>query len=267
MRKQSEIKKWYLIGIGCTILFLCLVIGVCTYFYTENKKLEESQKKEEAIKKENQEKERLYLTYIGLENIPFLKEEINFVQEYEKFIKEELKLPKVSISVFFSNYEQLSENVFLLYSQINDTKSTVLQTVVNVSHHEYEFEKSSKKIENIEELGGVMPGGEVALSSKYEDKQKDKEYATVKYDLTVEKEQQGHVNFTDEIKNVLTDVMQQYAYEKYKETDVEVTEIKLTEAYESEEYEIYVFTMDDLIKSNVAVYCDENGKILFTMEI
>lgn len=134
MRKQSEIKKWYLIGIGCTILFLCLVIGVCTYFYTENKKLEESQKKEEAIKKENQEKERLYLTYIGLENIPFLKEEINFVQEYEKFIKEELKLPKVSISVFFSNYEQLSENVFLLYSQINDTKSTVLQTVVNVSH-------------------------------------------------------------------------------------------------------------------------------------
>ena len=111
-----------------------------------------------------------------------------------------------------------------------------------------------------------MPGGETSLSSKYEDKKKEEEYATVKFDLTVEK-QQENVNFTGDMKNVLTDVIQRYAVEKYKETDVKVTEIKLTDAYISEEYQIYVFTLEDLIKSNVAVYCDKNGKILFTMEI
>ena len=266
MRKKSTIKKWYLIGISSVILFFCIVIGVCAYFYTENKKLELQQQQEKQIEKEKQKNDRLYLTYISIENIPFLADEINFVQEYEKYIKEELKLPKVSISIFFSNYEQLSQNVYLLYSQINDTNSTVLQTVVNVSHHEYEFDKCSKKFENIEELGGVVPGGETSLSSKYEDKKKEEEYATVKFDLTVEK-QQENVNFTGDMKNVLTDVIQRYAVEKYKETDVKVTEIKLTDAYISEEYQIYVFTLEDLIKSNVAVYCDKNGKILFTMEI
>ena len=133
---KRQIKKRYLIGISSVILFFCIVIGVCAYFYTENKKLELQQQQEKQIEKEKQKNDRLYLTYIGIENIPFLADETKFVQEYEKYIKEELKLPKVSISIFFSNYEQLSKNVYLLYSQINDTNSTVLQTVVNVSHHE-----------------------------------------------------------------------------------------------------------------------------------
>lgn len=95
MRKKSTIKKWYLIGISSVILFFCIVIGVCAYFYTENKKLELQQQQEKQIEKEKQKNDRLYLTYIGIENIPFLADETKFVQEYEKYIKEELKLPKV----------------------------------------------------------------------------------------------------------------------------------------------------------------------------
>lgn len=258
MRKNNKIPSIYLLGSSFVFLFAIVVIGVCVFFY---------QKGEKEISKDTtlntnhltqQEEKRLNLNYIGLENIPFLKikQEI-FMEKYESYISDELNLPKVTTSIFFSNFKQMSNNTYVVYSQIDDTKSTILQTIVNIKEYTYDFSKCEQKIEDIEELGGVLPGGNETLADKYKTKAVEIQYAQVQW---------GDETIEEEAKKNLQNTMQRYAYEKYKNTDIQVTLIKFRRLRKENEYTIYEFQMDDLTATTVAVYW-KNNDLCFTMEV
>lgn len=199
------------------------------------------------------------MEYIGLENIPFLQKEKDFVKEYEKYIKKNLGFTKVRTTIFFANYEKISENTYLLYSQIDDASSTVLKTVCNIKAHTYDISRCEKTIENIEDLGGVEPGGEQRLSEKYKTEEKAV-YADIEAENGVE------TSLPEDEMDRLYHTVQRYTYEKYKNTDIEVTQIKLTGVKKVRDYQIYTFSLNDLVKTKVDIYYDRKQSICFSLE-
>lgn len=246
--KGKQGMKMLLLGI---LLFLSVFAAVCRHFYVKSEQQSVKQKKLESEKKAERN-ELLNLHYIGYENIPFLTEESEFKTVYESYIKDILKLPKVSTTVFFANYEKLSDNIYLLYSQIDDTASTVLQTVCNIKEHTYEITRSKKELADIEALGGVIPSGQESLSEKYHTGQEKNTYAEV---IMGE-----HEN------NETEKTIQQYAWIKYQKTDIQVEKIQLLGVQQEGEYQVYLFRMEDLVGTEVSVFCEKDGTPLFTME-
>lgn len=258
MKKKTNISLIYVGGFIAILLFFLTVTGICVFFY--NKDRENAIVPEENVKHENvkQDDQTLNLNYIGLENIPFLSvKQEEFIKEYEAYILDELKRPKVTTSIFFSNYEQMSNNTYVVFSQIDDTKSSVIQTIVNVKEFTYDFSVYDKEIDNIEELGGVKPRGEETLADKYKTKAATIEYAKVEW---------NEEKVEEAVKNDVENVVTKYAYEKYKNTDIQVTSINLKQIRKENEYKIFEFQMDDLTSTIVAVYCVQDSPF-FTMEL
>lgn len=252
-RKRKKFSKKYLAAIGIVLAFFLVVAGICVFFYKKSEEKMEQTTYQVQLKNKAENENRLNLYYIGLKNIPFLQGDEGFIVKYERYLKNTLNLKKITTTIFFSNYKRLSENVYILYSQIDDASSSVIQTVYNSKDRTCDFSKSDKKIENIEELGGVSQGGKETLEEKYNTHPDKIVYAQIE---NPEKQT---------IPEAVASSIQQFTLEKYRATDVTVDHITAVGSKEEGNYQIYSFKLDDLIGTMVEVYC-KNGAVVFTME-
>ena len=121
-----------------------------------------------------------------------------------------------------------------------------------MKEHTYEITRSEKELADIAALGGVIPGGEESLSEKYHISQEKNAYAEVVMGEQENKEAEKTI--------------QQYAFIKYEKTDIQVEKIQLLGVEQEGEYQVYLFRMEDLVGTEVSMFCKKDGTPLFTME-
>ncbi|MEG0155827.1 MAG: hypothetical protein RR678_10710 [Lachnospiraceae bacterium] len=235
-------------------LFVLVLVGTCSYFYQETASSKEqvTPKKAPPVVKQ--------LTAIGLENMSVILDKEQFQQEYEEFVLAQPGMGKVSTTLFLSNYEQLTDHVYVLYSQVDDRGNSVIQCVYNTKTQTPEFAIYQKPLEGIEDLGGVAKESTVSVADLYQvsEKKTTLQVSGFHTEKLTKKEQEQ-----------VCETLIQYVTRKYQDTDIKITELTFVaqDEEQSEEDTIcFQFTVDDAVHATLSVYYNLVSHTVVVME-